>query len=259
MDTRSQAKAVVVLPPAAAKRLIARGVAALPQIRAALEAGLVVVTLGTTNAYVAEELTGERVAPVAHCAGYVGRTLSVVPAARRGRELVLERGRPVELSPEEVLARLKAGDVIIKGGNVLAPDGVCGVFMASGTGGTVGRYAAAALARGVEIVIPISRLKSVHGSVPELCRALGMGRLSHTTGLSVGLYPLAGTVITETEAVELLYGVRAEHLASGGVGPGEGAVVLLLSGDEERLARAFQELSRLAEGEPPLKFHEDAG
>ena len=256
MGTRSEAKAVVVLPPAAAKRLIARGVAALPQLRRALEQGLVVVTLGTTNAYVAEELLGRPVDGVAHCAGYIGRELAVVPAERRGRELVLERGRPVELSPEEVLARLKAGDVIIKGGNVLDPDGVCGVFMASGTGGTVGRYAAAALARGVEIVIPISRIKCIHRRVADLARELGAQRV-RATGLPVGLYPLVGTVVTETEAASLLYGVEATHIASGGVGAGEGAVVLLLSGEEEQVDRAFREIEALAREEPPLSFDAD--
>ena len=256
MGMRSEAKAVVVLPPAAAKRLIARGVAALPQLRRALEQGLVVVTLGTTNAYVAEELLGRPVDKAAHCAGYIGRELAVVPAERRGRELVLERGRPVELSPEEVLARLKAGDVIIKGGNVLDPDGVCGVFMASGTGGTVGRYVAAALARGVEIVIPISRIKSIHRRVADLARELGAQRV-RATGLPVGLYPLVGTVVTETEAASLLYGVEATHIASGGVGAGEGAVVLLLSGEEEKVDRAFREIEALAREEPPLSFDAD--
>ena len=256
MGMRSEAKAVVVLPPAAAKRLIARGVAALPCVRRALEEGLVVVTLGTTNAYVAEELLGRPVDKAAHCAGYIGRELAVVPAERRGRELVLERGRPVELSPEEVLARLKAGDVIIKGGNVLDPDGVCGVFMASGTGGTVGRYAAAALARGVEIVIPISRIKSIHRRVADLARELGAQRV-RATGLPVGLYPLVGTVVTETEAASLLYGVEATHIASGGVGAGEGAVVLLLSGEEEKVDRAFREIEALAREEPPLSFDAD--
>ena len=256
MGMRSEAKAVVVLPPAAAKRLIARGVAALPCVRRALEEGLVVVTLGTTNAYVAEELLGRSVDKAVHCAGYIGRELAVVPAERRGRELVLERGRPVELSPEEVLARLKAGDVIIKGGNVLDPDGVCGVFMASGTGGTVGRYAAAALARGVEIVIPISRIKSIHRRVADLARKLGAQRV-RATGLPVGLYPLVGTVVTETEAASLLYGVEATHIASGGVGAGEAAVVLLLSGEEEKVDRAFREIEALAREEPPLSFDAD--
>jgi hypothetical protein len=54
----TERRAIVVLPPGAARRLIARGVARLPSVQRALRDGLVVVTLGTTNAYVAEELLG---------------------------------------------------------------------------------------------------------------------------------------------------------------------------------------------------------
>ena len=66
-------------------------------------------------------------------------------------------------------------------------------------------------------------------------------------------------MVTETEAVELLYGVRARHLASCGVGPGEGAVTLLISGEEDAVSRAFAELKRLSEEEPPLVFDVDTG
>ena len=43
MEVRVNARAVVVLHQGAAKRLIGRGVAALPQVQAALREGLVVV------------------------------------------------------------------------------------------------------------------------------------------------------------------------------------------------------------------------
>ena len=248
---------MVVLHPGASKRLIAKGVLALPQVKWALEEGIVVVTLGTTNAYIVEEILGKPVDKAAHCAGYIGRTLSAVPVKRRGREFILERGEPVEITYEELIERLSAGDVIIKGGNLLDPQGTVGVLVAAREGGTVGRYMATAIARGVEIVIPISRLKSVHTPVPELTRCLGTGRVKRSMGFPVGVYPLFGTVVTETEAVELLYGVEARHLASGGVGPGEAAVTLVLSGEEEAVERAFTELSRLAEEEPPLSFHVD--
>ena len=44
------------LTPAAGKRLIAKGVTALPAVRAALLQGTVVIVAGTTNGYVAEEV-----------------------------------------------------------------------------------------------------------------------------------------------------------------------------------------------------------
>ena len=247
----TERRAVVVLSPGAARRLIARGVARLPQVQQAMREGLVLVTLGTTNSYVAEELLGHSVERTTFCAGYVGDTLTWVPPEQQGRTVLLRRGRQVDLTTDQVLEELKAGDILIKGANVLDPSGVCGVFMASPAGGTVGRFAIPAVARGVETVIPISCSKSVHGFVTDLSREVGIGKVDHSTGFPVGLYPLVGTVVTGVEAVELVYGVRAEHLASGGVGPGTGAVALLLVGEAENVQRAFAELSSLARTEPP--------
>ncbi len=247
----TERRAIVVLPPGAARRLIARGVARLPSVQRALREGLVVVTLGTTNAYVAEELLGAPIDRERFCAGYIGETLTWVSPERQAQPLVLDKGQPVERSLDEVVAELKAGDVVIKGANVLDPSGVCGVFMASPAGGTVGKLAVPALARGAEIVIPISAAKSIHGFVAELAREAGISKVDDATGFPVGLFPLTGTVVTEAEAITLLYGVRAEHLASGGVGPGAGAVTLLLVGDEAGVRRAFAELAALAQTEPP--------
>ncbi|MDD5452929.1 MAG: hypothetical protein PHZ21_01425 [Candidatus Bipolaricaulis sp.] len=244
-------RAIVVLPPGAARRLIARGVAQLPAVERALREGLVVVALGTTNGYVAEELLGREIERERFCAGYIGDRLASLPAERQATPLVLRRGQPVELSPDEALGELKAGDVLIKGANVLDPAGVCGVFMASPAGGTVGKFAIPALARGVEIVIPISCAKSIHGFVADLAHEVGIGRVDEAAGSPVGLCPLVGTVVTEVEAIALRYGVRAAHLASGGVGPGAGAVTLLLVGEEPKVQRAFTELATLARTEPP--------
>jgi len=241
---------LVVLSPGASRRLIGRGVAALPPVRRALQEGLVVVTLGTTNAYVAEELLGRGIEKERFCAGYIGADLTWVPPERQARLLVLRHGRPVEMSADEILGVLKAGDVLIKGANVLDPEGVCGVFMASPVGGTVGKFAIPALARGVETVIPISCAKSIHGYVADLAQEIGIGKVQKATGFAVGLYPLVGTVVTEVEAAEVLYGVQAEHVASGGIGPGTGTVTLLLVGDEATVEQAFAEISSLIRDEP---------
>ena len=52
-------KRQVVLTVAESKRLIAKGVAALPEVMQAMEERTVVVATGTTNAYVLEELWGK--------------------------------------------------------------------------------------------------------------------------------------------------------------------------------------------------------
>ncbi|MCS7240367.1 MAG: hypothetical protein NZ651_03885 [Candidatus Bipolaricaulota bacterium] len=252
-----ESQALVVLTPGAAKRLIARGVACLPNVKRAKEHGLIVVGLGTTNAYVLEELTGKEVEKERYCAGYISKELRVLPPEKRETMIVLERGEPKNLAWSEILARLSAGDVVIKGGNALDPEGTVGVLVAGEDGGTVGKFYAAALARGADIVIPISRIKSIHTPVSELCQRLGKGKLLWASGFKVGLFPLLGHVVTETEAVEILYGISAEHVASSGVGLGAGAVTLLLSGSREKVETAFREISELARAEPELHWEEE--
>lgn len=247
-----EGRAVVVVPGEAGKRLIGRAVARLPQVQQARESGLIVIGWGTTNAYVAEELLGRAFPKERYVAGYVAEELRVLPPEERAPMLVIDRGEPKNLGWSEILPRLRAGDVVIKGGNVLDPQGVVGVYVAGEDGGTVGKFLGPALARGVEIVIPISRSKSVHASVLELAKRLGSGRLLDSMGPRIGLVPLWGTVITETEAVAALYGVNAEHIGGGGVGRGGGAVVLLLSGPAEAVKQAFSEITALAKSEPPL-------
>ncbi|MFN3346698.1 MAG: hypothetical protein ACK42E_02670 [Candidatus Bipolaricaulaceae bacterium] len=251
---RSEGKAVVVVSLEAGKRLIGRAVAQLPQVQRAKAEGLVVIGWGTTNAYVAEELVGRTIPKERYVAGFLAEELKVLPPEARDPMLVLDRGEPKNLGWAEILARLSPADVVIKGGNVLDPQGVVGVYVAGEDGGTVGRFLAASLARGVEVVIPISRSKCVHTPVWELAKRLGQGRLDWSAGPKIGLVPLLGTVVTETEAVRILYGVEAIHMGGGGVGRGSGALVLLLSGPKESVGRAFSEISALTKSEPSLQI-----
>jgi hypothetical protein len=231
-------KAHVVLAPAASKRLIAKGVKAHPVVQGALENGAIVVTLGTTNAFVAAELSGDPIDHGAFAAGVIDDRWNINSRIAESSELVLKRGERVAIDPKDLLGSLGAGDVIIKGGNALDPFGTVGVLMAAATGGTIGRYVPTALARGVDIVVPISVAKSVHASITDLSLELGSRRMSLGDGLPCGMYPLVGHLVTEIEAIDLLFAVRATHVASGGVGAGIGSVSLFLEGEEDGVRAA---------------------
>jgi hypothetical protein len=245
-------KAHEVLGPAASKRLIARGVAAHPIVREALRSGIVILTLGTTNAYVTEELAGAPIDHGAYAAGVITDRWDINPRIAEAKELVLQNGRPAEIESEKLLASLGAGDVIVKGGNAIDPFGVVGVLMAAPSGGTVGRYVPLAQARGVDIVIPISVAKSVHGSIGDLTLEMGSKRIELGEGLACGLYPLVGHVVSEIEAIELLFDVRATHVASGGVGNGVGSVSLLLEGEETDVRSAHELIQSLKAKAAPI-------
>jgi len=60
-----------------------------------------------------------------------------------------------------------------------------------------------------------------------------------------------GLVITEIEALKILAGVEAKHIASGGVGESAGAVVIIIQGEPENVERAFA-LVESIKGEPTL-------
>jgi len=246
-------KALVTLTPAEAKRLVARAVAAHPSVRRALEAGIVAIGLGSTNAYVVEEVLGREVDKGRYMAGFTDAAgTCVVPKEERLGEVVIERGRVVDESVSSAVKRMGAGDVLIKGANALDAHGIAGVMLASDVGGTIAEVYGIAKARGVEIIVPITLEKFVPGSIEEVSKEAGIQVISSSTGIPVGVFPVAGEVVTEIEALELLFGVEALVVGAGGVGGGEGAVSLLLKGREEDVRRAFRAVEEL-KGEPPVK------
>ena len=69
-------------------------------------------------------------------------------------------------------------------------------------------------------------------------------------GQSAGFMPVVNAlVVTEVQAIELLTGVTAVHVGSGGVAGSEGAVMLALEGEHDVVLKAF-ELIEDIKGEP---------
>ena len=240
-------KASAILNTTTAKRLIAQGVAIHPLVKAAMARGTVVVTLGTTNGYVASELMGTPVDQGAFAAGVIDDQWNVNARLGEATDLVLQNGQSVPFDEEAVLGALTAGDIIVKGGNALDPFGTVGVLMAAATGGTVGRYVPTAQARGVDIVIPISVAKSIHTPIADLTLEMGSRKIELAMGLPCGMHPLAGYVITEIEALALLFDVRATHVCSSGIGVGQGSVSLLIEGEEANVRAAFARIEALSQ------------
>ena len=233
-------KASVVLRPGAAKRLVAKGVATIPAVKNAMKNGTIVITLGTTNAFVAEELLAEPIDRNAFAAGFIDDRFNVNARLGEMGEIVIRNGERTEIDVQELLDSLTAGDVLIKGGNAIDPWGNVGVLMSSAAAGTVGRYYSTALARGVDIVVPISLQKAIHTLVNDLAAEMGSGKLDLSSGLTCGLHPLVGRVVTEIDALEALFPVQVMQIANGGAGDGAGSVSLLISGQERDVRGAFE-------------------
>jgi len=251
--TEAPVRALFSLTSAESKRLIAKGVAALPEVKQALKQGIVAIGRGTTNAFVVEELTGNKIEPKSHYAAgiIVDGELSAVPQGTRLRPIALRNGMPVSMAPDEIIQEFGERDVFIKGANAIDPEGNAGVLAASEVGGTIGAILAIILARGSYLIVPVG-LEKLIPSVAEAAQAAGILRFKYSTGLPTGLVPIPNAlVITEVQAFQILTGVKAVPIAAGGIAGSEGTVVLSLEGEAAQIEQALS-LVKVIKGEPPI-------
>lgn len=243
---------ILVLTPAESKRLIAKAVVAMPQVKRALEKGRVIIANGTTTAFVAEEILGCQVAKRGYAAGYIGEgRLAVTSPELMMKAYVLVDGCLVDVSAREIIPEFEAGDVLIKGANAVDAEGRVGILMADDQGGTIGMALGVMAARGCHLIVPVGLEKMVP-SVSEASRKCGILRLKYAMGLKVGLMPVVNaTVVTEIQALRLLAGVEATHVASGGISGCEGAVTLVVEGSDEAVRKAFETVEGV-KGEKPV-------
>ena len=243
----------ITLTPAESKRLIAKAVAVLPEVRKAFRKGTIVIGLGTTNARVAEELLGRKIKRERFVAGVVlPKGTCVVPSEQRRSEIVIRRGKPIEAKLDDVIPQLTTDDVFIKGANALDADGTAGVFLTSRQGGTVGRALGTVVARGVNLIIPVGLEKYIPGSIHEASKVVGIFRASYATGCPVGIMPVSGKVVTECEALKILTGAEAVALGAGGISGAGGSITLLIRGTPQQLKRV-KNLVKGIKGEPSTK------
>ena len=242
--------ALVVLSGEVSRRLIGRAVAALPQVQARKQAGRMVVVGGSTTRHVAEALTGEDPGLASFTVGWIrDGALGESPTQGRGPgPLLFDNGEVSRGWPGPLLERFEAGDIYIKGGNALDPQGNTAVLMAHPFGGTIGAALAILMARGGELIVPIS-LEKLIPSIPAACSLLGQGKVDRTMGTPVGYMPImagSATVVTEIEAFAALFGVKAPPVAAGGLDDCAGAVVLHLQGVPESIEAAWSAIHQKA-------------
>ncbi|MFH1086233.1 MAG: hypothetical protein V1772_10780 [Chloroflexota bacterium] len=243
----------IVLTVSESKRLIAKGVAALDWVQARLRQGIVVVSTGSTNGYVYEELTGQTIDKRAYL---TGRTLPAKGAPRwnmaRIPDMVFVNGAPEPaMDRYNVLERMQPGDVFIKGANALNyREGIAGVTIGSPTGGTLGALMGPLYGKKLRLLIPVGLEKEVPYDILEASALLA--EPDERLGAVHALWPVQGEIFTEIEAFHTLCGVEAAPVAAGGLAGAEGALRWLLIGEADDVRRAAT-LVESIQGEPPLQ------
>ena len=252
--TKDWAAALVVLNPAESRRLLAKATVALPEVRHAFEHGTIIIGRGITNAYVTEELLNVRIDPKGGqtfgmvCHGITTGNSGPPPCTHH----VIRQGKVVEGADSQVeILSFGPDDVFIKGANAVDPEGNAGILTSSLTGGTIGMAWPVVTPRGAHLILPVG-LEKLVPSVIEAAKHSGVYHFKLSMGMPARLTPVVlGKVVTEIQALAVLCGVHTTHVASGGVGGSEGAVVLSLEGQEAAVERAF-ELVKSVKGEPAV-------
>jgi hypothetical protein len=248
-------KAAFTLIPAESRRLIAKAVVQMEEIRVAKQKAYIILNGGTTNGYIAQELLGLRgLEPQKFTAGTnTHRLLCVTDADKRTPfPIILYKGEKSSKSLAEALQNFHTETVLIKGANAIDPEGNVGVITSGFDGGTIGMTYGTVTSQGLKYIFPVG-LEKMISSVKAAAAWTGAKTLDYSIGADFGMFCIPnGTVITEIEALRILADVEAKHIASGGVGESAGAVVLVIKGEEAKVKKAIS-LIELIKGEPLLK------
>jgi len=247
-------RATIVLTPAESKRLIAKSIAKKDEIKRAMERAYVILCEGSTNVMIAQEIFGLSIACENFTCGMsVGRTLcNSKLEVRSNFPLVAYKGKLVDLTYKEALEDFNLDTVIIKGGNAIDKDGFVGTIVSGYDGGVIANVLGTSVSQGIKIICPIGLEKCIF-SVREAARYTGGKRFDYSMGPDYGLFILSNTdVVTEIEAIKLLTGIDAYHVASGGIGGSEGAVILSCEGCDNNVKKLIKIIEKI-KGEPCQK------
>lgn len=248
-------KAAFTLIPAESRRLIAKAVVQMEEIKIAKKKAYIILNGGTTNGYIAQELLGMRdLEPQKFTGGTnTHRLLCVTDADKRTPfPIILYKGERSSKTLPEALQDFHIETVLIKGANAIDPEGNVGVITSGFDGGTIGATYGTVTSQGLKYIFAVGLEKMV-ASVKVAAAWAGAKTFDYTMGADFGMFCIPnGTIVTEIEALKILADVEAKHIASGGVGESAGAVVLVIKGEEANVRKAISIVESI-KGEPPLK------
>lgn len=250
--------AQVVLTPAESKKLIAMAICELDSVKTAARQGTIVLHPSSTTYFMVEILTGHKpptdvwacgiIVPKGACIEMgVGKHMidknqphgpAAFPYTWVIRQGKVSAGTPLS----RILDEMTATDVYVKGVNALDPAGNVGVLVGNPVeAGTIGLVAESYREKGFNLIFAAGLEKLITVPIKDAAVVAKRREYAYAMGISVGLFPCpAGTVVTELKAFEILSGAEAIPISAGGLGGAEGAVTLVLRGDESQVGKAIQ-------------------
>ncbi len=253
-------RAQVSLTPTESKKLIAKAVAKMDEVQNAFKKGTVALHPSSSTIFIVEELIGKLPdTDVWVCGMVVPKAACSSAEARRQRSegsgggrvhtpgmfshtWVIEKGELKSGIPlEDLLNQMGSEDVYIKGVNAIDPYNAVGVLIGNRVeGGTIGLVVARAKRRGFKLVFPVGLEKLIPIPIKQAAKEAALSNLlNYSMGMPCALLLCEGIVVTELRAIELLTRATAVPISAGGIGGAEGAMTLVIKGDDRQVTKAI--------------------
>jgi len=263
--------AQVVLTASESRKLIARAVSQLEEVRRALRHSKIIVGSSSISPDILEALgfgeipEGERGLYI--CGMIRGEGLCTTDFDKARDISFIDGGRLVERAGPDFLKSFGAGDVYIKSPNILDRNGVAGVLAGAPKCGFVGHMAYGFKDQAYNIVAPTFLLKSAPVDLENLTETVSpedytrdaSGHVRYSCGMPVNLVPLPKRtiVITEIEAIGKVFGLSARPIGMSGVGSGADAVALSVEGSEDDVQSFWEYVCDIKGSNPIATYPSD--
>ncbi len=236
------------------KRLIAKGIANMPQVRERMQKGIIIITRGTTNTYLAEELIGLKEVHGAFLTGHFvpeGVENMSTHVCKKLKEIVLVNGQVTDLSYEDGLKQLREGDLIFKGGNLLNySKKQAAVCIGAPDGGTTYRLLPYVGEGKAQLIVPIGLEKESSLNLKNIESELVKENEKLSFVPKIHVYE-SGMIFTEIEAIRQFADVNVFPFGVGGIAGREGGLSLVVAGDRAEVEKVIA-LVKTVQGELPF-------
>jgi hypothetical protein len=252
--------AQISLTPTESKKLIAKAIANMPLVKKAAHEGMVAIHPSSSSYFIAEELTGKKPETNYWVCGLIApRGACTEMGVMLGDYFPKENNHPGEFrnwwvirngrlnigeKVQDILDQAKESDVFIKGVNALDCDGNAGILIGDPIGGgPVGYLLNAWKKTSFHWIFPAGLEKLIPVSISQASKFAKQIKYDYAMGLAAGLLPCPkgenAITVTEIDAIKMLTGADSMPIASGGIGGAEGAITIVISGDEEQVKKAI--------------------
>ena len=241
----------VTLTVAESKRLIAKGLARYAPVQEKLNDGTVIITRGSSNSYLVEEILQTNLTRGVFMTGRIqpANSTPVAPDGALINDMVLRNGIvDSDASLIGGLRSMKKGDIIFKGANLINyQEKKAALCIGHPTGGTMGQFLPFIDNPGIRLIIPVGLEKQTSQNLDELEKISRVDR--DAGGKIVWVKVLPGEIFTEIEAIKQFADVQVYQLAAGGIAGAEGAVTLAIKGTAGEVEKAVAAVTAV-HGEP---------